>query len=114
VFAGLVTIEDIAEVLLGSIGEGPAVPDIVKLGHRRWRVAGSLPVEDLEQLGMTPPSGDWNTVGGLMVGIAGRLLRRGDVVDVDGYRFTAEEVMRRRVTRVEVRGGVDPERPGDG
>lgn len=114
VFAGLVTIEDIAEVLLGWIGEGPAVPDIVKLGHRRWRVAGSLPVEDLEQLGITPPSGDWNTVGGLMVGVAGRLLRRGDVVEVDGYRFTVEEVRRRRVTRVGVRVGVDPERPGEG
>lgn len=114
VFAGLITIEDIAEVLLGSIVEGPAVPDIVKVGHHRWRVAGSLPVEDLEQIGLTPPRGGWNTVGGLLVGIAGRLLRRGDVVDVDGYQFAVEEVRRRRVTRVAVRGRVDPGRPGEG
>ena len=101
VTAGLVTIEDVAEELLGTLSE-EGVPEFERLSEGHWRVVGSLPVEDLERVGMTIPEGDWNTAAGLMVGIAGRLLDVGDHVDIDGLRMTADSVTRRRITRISI------------
>lgn len=97
---GLVTVEDVAEELLGTISEEPGVPEFQRVGESKWKVAGSLPVEDLAQIGMAIPEGEWNTVGGLMVGLAGRLLHIGDQVEVDGHTLTVEGAIRRRITWV--------------
>ena len=102
VTTGLVTVEDVAEELLGSISEEPREPDIQTTGETSWIVAGSLPVEDLEGIGMEVPEGDWNTVAGLVVGLAGRLLETGEKVETDGYVLTVAEADRRRITRVTV------------
>lgn len=100
VTSGLVTVEDVAEELLGSISEEPGPPDLEKVGEGTWRVAGSAPVEDLTRVGMSIPIGGWNTVAGLVIGLAGRLVQVGDSVEVDGFRLKVEAVQRRRVTRV--------------
>ena len=100
--SGLVTVEDIAEELLGSISEDPDAADFVEIGTGVWRLDGSVPVEDLEKVGMTVPDGDWNTVAGLMVGLAGRLLKRGESVESSGFRFTVATARRHRITRVTV------------
>jgi CBS domain containing-hemolysin-like protein len=103
VTVGLVTIEDVAEELLGSISDEPEQPDIEQVGHRRWSVAGALPVEDLHsELGVPVPDGDWNTAAGLMLGVAGRLLERGDRVEVGDFVLTVEAADGRRITRIDV------------
>lgn len=102
VTAGLVTVEDVAEELLGTISDGEEPARLEAAGEHRWRAPGSLPVEDLDELGLDVPDGDWNTVAGLMIGIAGRLLEPGDDVEIDGFRLTAETVRRRRVIRVSI------------
>jgi putative hemolysin len=103
VTVGLVTIEDVAEELLGSISDEPARPGVEHIGKRRWRVSGSLPVEDLgSQLGMEVPQGDWNTAAGLMIGVAGSLLKTGSKVDVDRFTLTAETVRGHRITTIVV------------
>lgn len=102
--SGLVTIEDIVEELLGSISEDPSMREFQRIDDSTWRVAGSLPVEDLGQTGMEVPEGDWNTVAGLMMASAGRILGTGDVVEVDGFALTVEQTLRRRVTWVVVYG----------
>lgn len=102
VTVGIVTVEDVAEELLGSISDEPAAPELNQIGEGRWLAVGSLPVEDLETLGITVPLGEWNTVAGLMLGKAGRLLRPGDSVEVDGHRLVARSVRSRRITRVEI------------
>ncbi len=67
VTVGIVTIEDVAKELLGSISDEPARPDLAKVGPGRWDIAGSLPVEDLaSELDMEIPEGEWNTAAGLM------------------------------------------------
>lgn len=105
VTVGLVTIEDVAEELLGSISDEPARPSFEHIARGRWRVSGSLPVEDLEaELGMEVPEGDWNTVAGLMIGVAGSLLRPGSQVEVDVFTLTAETVSGRRITTIVVEG----------
>ena len=113
VTTGLVTVEDVAEELLGSISEEPSEPDIEEVGEGRWIVSGSLPVEDLEQIGMEIPEGDWNTVAGLVVGLAGRLLEAGELVETDGFDFTVAEAKRRRIIRVSVEA-VSPSGNGHG
>jgi putative hemolysin len=104
VTVGIVTIEDVAEELLGSISEAPDRPNIQQLGSGRWRLVGSLPVEDLAtELGMEIPEGEWNTAAGMMLGVAGQLLTRGSTVEVDGYRMTVQDLKRRRITSIDVR-----------
>ncbi len=103
VTVGLVTIEDVAEELLGSLSDGPDSPDIEPVGPGRWRVAGSMPVEDLKsELGVPIPEGDWNTAAGLMLGVAGRILGWGESVEVGGFEMTVSEVDGRRITRIDV------------
>ncbi|MDX1468684.1 MAG: hemolysin family protein [Acidimicrobiia bacterium] len=103
VTSGLVTVEDVAEELLGSISEEPREPDFQETGEGSWIVSGSLPVEDLERIGMDIPEGEWNTVAGLILGLAGRLLDIGESVEIDGYVLTVARVKRRRITRVSVK-----------
>lgn len=105
VTVGLVTIEDVAEELLGSISDEPATPSLEHIGKGRWRVSGSIPVEDLEsELGMEVPDGDWNTAAGLMIGIAGRLLKPGSEVEVDVFTLSVESVRGHRITTIVIEG----------
>ncbi len=104
---GLVTVEDIVEELLGSITEDPADEPVRPSGPGRWVVDGALPVEDLEELVGQVPSGPWNTVAGLAMGLAGRTLDVGDVVDADSFRLRVVQVRRRRILRLEVERTTD-------
>lgn len=102
VTVGLVTVEDIAEELMGTISLDADVPDLEQIGDNRWSVAGSMPVEDLTRLGIAVPEGNWNTVAGLMMGITGSLMSVGDEVRAGDFRLTVERVGRRRILRVVV------------
>lgn len=100
--AGIVTIEDVAEELMGSMSDDTTDP-IVTLGDGRVLLSGALPVEDLEAvLGEPPPEGEWNTVAGLMMGVAGRLLEVGDEVTVGARTLRVSRARGRRVLQVEV------------
>jgi CBS domain containing-hemolysin-like protein len=57
---------------------------------------------------MEIPEGEWNTAAGLMLGVAGRLLKPGATVDVDGFEMKVEIVRRRRITRISVRRPTEP------
>ena len=56
----------------------------------------------LELLGAELPQGTWDTVGGLMLDLVGRVPDPGDSVEVDGYRLTAVDVRGRRIDRVRI------------
>ena len=99
--AGLVTIEDIAEELLGSVSEDQdTVP--VRETARGWSIEGALPVEDLEELVGDLPDGDWNTAAGLVLGIAGTIPEIGDEIEIDAAVLRVVGVRRRRITRIDV------------
>lgn len=101
VTVGLVTIEDVAEALLGNIADATEATEIEEIGPGRWRVSGSVPVEDLaDALDLDLPEGDWNTVAGLVLGVAGELFEPGETVDIGAFRFEVLSVRGLRITEV--------------
>lgn len=102
VTVGLVTVEDIAEELLGAITDDQPLRELEQAGPDRWTAPGSLPVEDLSVLAIELPDGDWNTVAGLMLDQAGRILGPGDLVKIDHYDFKVESARGRRILRVSI------------
>lgn len=101
--AGLATVEDVVEELLGSISADGVDEEIAEVGPGRWTASGLLPVEDLEALLETAlPDGDWNTAAGLVIGQLGRLPRIGDTVTVGEYTLRVQSVRGRRINRIEI------------
>lgn len=104
--AGIVTIEDVVEELVGDVadeGEERREP-IEEIAAGRWRVDARVPVTDLQAvLGTELPEGDWNTVGGLVLGLIGRIPRAGEQVAVAGDLLLITAASRRRVLEVEIR-----------
>jgi len=100
--AGLVTVEDIAEELLGSISEDEVDKDLVQISELRWSLSGLLPVEDLEAaMGVDLGAGDWNTAAGLVVSHLGHLPAVGDEVTVSGCILRVTAIRGHRVLRIE-------------
>jgi len=103
--AGLVTIEDLLEELVGEIADEYDQEEVLvrALGGGEYLVDGRLPVDELEELvGVAFPDEDWDTVGGLVLGLAGRVLREGEVVDYNGVALAVERVQGRRVAQVRI------------
>jgi CBS domain containing-hemolysin-like protein len=103
--AGLVTLEDLLEEIVGEIFDeyDREEPNIEPAGENRFRVNARLPVDELnELLDLDLPNSEWDTVGGLMMGVLGRLPEQGEQVEYDGLRFSAERVHGRRIAKVMV------------
>ena len=103
--SGMVTIEDIVEEFFGVVSEEGVVaaPLLKNLGGGRWLVDGRLLTADLEAgVGRRFPEGDWTTVGGMVMGLAGELPRVGTVIDAGAATVRVTGVVGRRIRRVEV------------
>jgi len=117
--AGIVTLEDILEQIVGEIQDehdtDEAVP-VQELSEGRLSVEGGVPLSELEAiLGRNFGREDVSTVGGLMLDAFGRVPRSGEKVEVDGVEFAVEQVARRRVRRVSVQRPAAPaETPAHG
>jgi CBS domain containing-hemolysin-like protein len=121
--AGLVTIEDLLEEIVGEITDeyDQEQPAVEWLAPDRARVTARLPVTDLEELfGVRIEAEDVETVGGLLAHALGRVPIAGSVATVAGLRLTAESLAGRRnrigtvtVERVEVTAQ-QPAVPQDG
>lgn len=105
--AGLVTIEDILEEIVGEIAdehEGRTPEDVVKITDSAATVEGRTHIDDLnDALGIdVPEAEDYETVGGLLFTRLGRVPSTGEHYDIDGIRFTVLEADERRINRVKV------------
>jgi CBS domain containing-hemolysin-like protein len=114
--AGLVTLEDCLEELVGDILDeyDTEEADVQRLADGEYLVDGGASVDDLnELLDIRLPDDDWDTVGGFVFGTLGRVPTPGDHVDFAGWRFTAEQVEGRRVRQIRVCVVSDREREPD-
>lgn len=99
--AGIATIEDLFEEVVGPVptaAGAPEVPEIQRLRGGRWRVQGTARLEELsDALDSDVRQEDVTTVSGLVLDLLGRPARVGDQVVHNGFRFTVVEVEERGV-----------------
>ncbi len=101
--AGLVTIEDLVEEIVGEIRDDRDKPEIVREREGTFIVAGGMDVDRLGELfGIRPEGKDSATIAGLVSELAGRIPGRGEVVEEDGLRFEVLDSTDRKVERVRV------------
>jgi CBS domain containing-hemolysin-like protein len=105
--AGIVTVEDIIEEVVGEIDDetDPAGGEIRRLANGDWFVRGHVAVTDLEDYGMHLPvdTDAYNSVGGFVFAALGRLPKRGDTVAANGYSIRVESVRENRIEAVRIR-----------
>jgi len=103
--AGVVTTEDVFEQILGDLrieGEERA-PAVVALGDGRFRVPGGLPIREWnEAFGLEVVPREFETVGGFVTALLGRIPRTGDEVRLGQLELVVHEVQGRRVTTVDL------------
>ncbi|MGH9184595.1 MAG: hemolysin family protein [Acidimicrobiales bacterium] len=103
--AGLVTLEDLIEELVGEIVDEYDVEDplVEPLPGGEVRVNARMHIDEVnELLDADLPEGDWDTVGGLLFGLLGHVPAEGEAADIDGLRLRAERVNGRRIGRVRI------------
>lgn len=103
--AGLVTLEDVIEELVGEIVDEYDVeePLVERLVDGSLRVDARILIDEVNDLGgLELPAGDWDTVGGLVFDTFGRVPVVGETCDVDKHHLKVERVQGRRITRVRV------------
>jgi hemolysin (HlyC) family protein len=104
--AGLITLEDILEEVVGEIQDEHDVEEakpVIEDGDGMLSVEGGVPLSELESLlGHSFRREDVATVGGLVLDAFGRVPRSGERIEVEGIALTVEQVARRRVRRVKV------------
>ncbi len=101
--AGLVTMEDLLEEIVGEIADehDHDEPPLERLDDGSLRVIARFGVDELsELLDVELPSADWDSVGGLVVGTLGRLPSEGDRVTVHGVELEVERMNGRRIGKV--------------
>jgi len=113
--AGLVTIEDIIEQIVGEIDDEFDVPDEVNIrkeAERQYSVRGGTTIEEFnDRFGTEFPNEDADTIAGFVTQQFGRLPRRGESVTIEGFEFRVMRADRRRVEGLRV---IAPARPPEG
>jgi CBS domain containing-hemolysin-like protein len=108
--AGIATIEDVVEELVGEIRDEYDATElgIEQLAESRYLVPGSLRVhEAADYLGVDLPEGDYETVAGFLMDRLGRVPKRRDHITHNGWRLSVRTMHRRRVVQVLVERAPD-------
>ena len=102
--AGLVTIEDIVEELLGSISDEVEAPQLLEVEPGVWSVDAATPIEDVSELVKAELGGDdWNTAAGYVLASLGRMPAVGDRVEFETGSMRVLAIRGRRILRLEIR-----------
>jgi CBS domain containing-hemolysin-like protein len=101
--SGLVTLEDLLEELVGEIEDeyDRAEPEIAQIAEGVYRVDGKVGIDEVNELfDVELPDEEWDTVGGLMLGLLGLIPSEGEEVSFQTLVFKAERVNGRRIAKV--------------
>jgi len=105
--AGLVTLEDIMEEIVGGLQDEfeviQAAKDVEVIDERTFIISGQTPLDDVSELiGENIESEDFNTLGGYVFGLFGRLPKVGEQVKTHTLRFLVMDMEERRITRIKI------------
>jgi len=103
---GIVTVEDILEEVVGEIEDetDPLAGSLRRLTNGDWYVRGHVSLGDLADRGIELPvdTDAYNSIGGYVFGELGRLPKRGDVIEADGYEIRVESVRENRIEALRI------------
>jgi putative hemolysin len=101
--AGLVTIEDLVEEIVGEIGDEHEKAQVLRESEHSYVVPGNMDIDRLDELfGLRPEGRESATVAGLVSELAGRIPQKGEVIEEHGLRFEVIESTKRKVQRVRI------------
>ncbi len=110
--AGLVTIEDVLEQIVGEIEDEHDIEEesfILPAGDDRFSVRALTPIDDFNEHFHTSFSDEeFDTIAGLVLNAFGRMPKRGESVDFDGFHFTVQRADNRRIYLLEVTPVTEP------
>jgi CBS domain containing-hemolysin-like protein len=115
--AGLVTVEDIVEEIVGEIEDEHSRQSspLTSLPDGSYLVAGRMPIDELnETLEWDLPRKDYDTVGGLILSLLGRIPRPGETVFLGRYELAVVDADERRILKVKVKARPPSQPPGPG
>ncbi len=101
--AGVVSMEDLIEELLGEITDefDSDEAEVLSVSSNSYVIKATKSVDELnEEYGFDLPTGDWDTIGGLFLQILGHLPVEGESIETDQYGFVAEKISGNRIVRL--------------
>ncbi len=98
--AGLVTLEDVLEEVVGEIDSETRIEEspLIKLSEKRYRLKGNYSISEFnENFQHNLPNGDITTIGGFVFGLFGRIPRSGETISFENFKFRVEKMKGARI-----------------